>query len=93
MERRVVITGLGTLNPVARSVPETWEKLLQGKSGITRLVKARDSETYTSRVAGQIINLDYSPAFKNVQKAKRLDTFVHYAGWAMKEERPQVFRR
>ncbi|HEY8503695.1 MAG TPA: beta-ketoacyl synthase N-terminal-like domain-containing protein, partial [Gemmataceae bacterium] len=35
--RRVVITGMGTLNPIANSVPEFWRGLLAGRSGIAPL--------------------------------------------------------
>ena len=36
---RVVVTGMGTVNPVANSVPEFWAGLLAGKSGIAKLAK------------------------------------------------------
>ncbi|HMB00837.1 MAG TPA: beta-ketoacyl synthase N-terminal-like domain-containing protein, partial [Spirochaetota bacterium] len=36
-ERRVVVTGLGTVNPLANNVKETWEAALNGKSGIERI--------------------------------------------------------
>ena len=32
--RRVVITGMGTVNPLANSVEETWDAVKQGKCGI-----------------------------------------------------------
>lgn len=35
--RRVVITGLGTLSPLGESVSSTWSALLAGKSGVRRL--------------------------------------------------------
>lgn len=31
--KRVVVTGLGTINPLGNNVPETWEALVAGKSG------------------------------------------------------------
>ena len=34
---RIVITGLGALSPLGRDVASTWEGLLAGKSGVTRL--------------------------------------------------------
>ena len=34
MSRRVVITGLGTVNPLAGGVADTWKGLLAGRSGI-----------------------------------------------------------
>src|SRR4051794_37642650 len=35
--RRVVVTGMGTTNPVGGDVPSTWEALVAGRSGIRRL--------------------------------------------------------
>ena len=35
--RRVVITGMGTVNPCGLTVPETWDNLLAGKSGISTI--------------------------------------------------------
>ena len=34
---RIVITGLGALSPLGRDVASTWEGLLAGKSGVSRL--------------------------------------------------------
>lgn len=31
--KRVVITGLGTINPLGHNVPEFWDNLLKGVSG------------------------------------------------------------
>jgi len=35
--RRIVITGMGTVNPLAAGVEATWSRLLLGQSGIRRL--------------------------------------------------------
>ena len=40
--RRVVITGMGTVNPLANSVEETWDAVKQGKCG---------SKKYSQKVA------------------------------------------
>ena len=45
MERtRVVITGLGTVNPLANSIEEFWQGLQAGKSGITTITHFDASE-------------------------------------------------
>ena len=31
--KRVVITGLGTINPLGHNVPEFWDNLIKGVSG------------------------------------------------------------
>ena len=35
--RRVVVTGMGTTNPVGGDVRSTWEALVAGRSGVRRL--------------------------------------------------------
>jgi 3-oxoacyl-[acyl-carrier-protein] synthase II len=35
--RRVVVTGLGTTNPLGGDVPTTWDSLIAGRSGVRRL--------------------------------------------------------
>ena len=36
-KRRVVVTGLGTINPLGNNVSESWEKLIKGVSGISQI--------------------------------------------------------
>ena len=45
--RRVVVTGLGTVSPLGTSVPETWQAILQGVSGI-RALQAEDLPEVTA---------------------------------------------
>ena len=33
-EQRVVVTGLGTINPLGNNVSDTWKNLISGVSGI-----------------------------------------------------------
>lgn len=37
MKRRVVVTGLGLVTPLGPSVRSSWERILQGHSGLTTL--------------------------------------------------------
>src|SRR5690606_4719316 len=69
--RRVVITGLGTINPLGHSTPKTWERLCQRKSGIGP-ISHFDASTYPVRIAGEVGNLDTSL----LGKMKRTDRFV-----------------
>lgn len=39
-ERRVVVTGLGLVTPLAKGVDATWERLVAGHSGIRKLVES-----------------------------------------------------
>ena len=44
-EQRIVVTGLGATTPVGGTVPETWEAILAGESGV-RLMPFDWVETY-----------------------------------------------
>ena len=54
---RVVITGIGTVNPVAHDADGFYDALIEGKSGVTKL-EGWDAESNPSQVAGQIKNLN-----------------------------------
>ena len=53
MTRRVVITGLGTVNPLASGVAGFWQGLLAGKSGIS-LIEQFDTTAFKVRFAGEV---------------------------------------
>ena len=55
--RRVVVTGLGALTPLANDFPSTWTRLLQGASGISPIT-AFDPTGYDCRFAGEVRNFD-----------------------------------
>ncbi len=84
--KRVVITGMGTVNPLGNSVEETWKAVLNGKSGIGPITRF-DASNCTSRVAGEVKNFDWKEHYSEEWKktAKRLDRFVHYAAAGVKE--------
>ena len=39
MERRVVVTGMGTVNPLANKVTDFWTRVKQVENGITRITR------------------------------------------------------
>ena len=53
MLRRVVVTGLGLLTPLGNGVKVTWERLLQGQSGIKK-IDSFDVADLPSKIAAQI---------------------------------------
>ncbi len=55
--RRVVVTGMGLVCPCGNSVEESWENIVTGRSGITRIT-AFDVEDYKSQIAGEVKNFD-----------------------------------
>ncbi|MBN1814346.1 MAG: beta-ketoacyl-ACP synthase II [Anaerolineae bacterium] len=51
--KRVVITGMGAMTPLALTLEETWEGLLAGRSGIGPITKL-DASPFPSRIAGEL---------------------------------------
>ncbi|UDY24866.1 beta-ketoacyl-[acyl-carrier-protein] synthase family protein [Nocardioides sp. Kera G14] len=73
---RVVVTGLGTTNPVGGDVPSTWEALIAGRSGV-RPLTAPWAEALPVRIAGQVA-VEPSEVLDRVQ-ARRLDRSTQFA--------------
>ena len=74
--RRVVITGLGAITPLANTVSETWEGIVQGKSGISA-IDSFDISPFASRFGGVIRDFDIGE-YIPLKDAKRMDGFIHY---------------
>ncbi len=75
--KRIVITGMGTLNPLGNTVEETWAKAKAGKSGIGPLTRYDPSLTET-RIAGEVREFDPSARFGH-KEARRMDRFSQIA--------------
>ena len=76
-EVRVVVTGIGTVNPLGNTVREFWDNLKIGKSGV-RLIKNVDIDDYSIKIAGEVDPPDPAEYFKEKKMAKRLDRYVVY---------------
>ena len=82
-KRRVVITGLGTINPLADNAPETWEKLVQGVNGVN-LISKFDTTDLSSKIAAEVKN--YNPLDHFDRKSvKKMDLYTQYAIIASRE--------
>jgi 3-oxoacyl-[acyl-carrier-protein] synthase II len=75
-KRRVVITGLGAVTCLANTVSETWNGILNAKSGISP-IDSFDISPFASTFGGVIRNFDISQYISD-KDAKRMDGFVHY---------------
>jgi 3-oxoacyl-[acyl-carrier-protein] synthase II len=77
LRRRVIITGLGAVTPLATGVEESWRKLCQGKSGVARITKF-DPSSSKVQIAAEI--KDFHPEdFLDKKKIRRTDPFIQYA--------------
>ncbi|GAB4276076.1 MAG: beta-ketoacyl-ACP synthase II [Candidatus Promineifilaceae bacterium] len=70
---RVVITGLGTLNPLGNDVATTWDAIVNGRSGIGPIASF-DASEYKTRFAGELKGFDPSAIFgrKEVRRLSRV---------------------
>ncbi len=69
--RRVVVTGMGTVNPLAHSVDEFWAALLAGKSGAAPITLF-DPSGLTTRFAAEVKGFD-PDAYMPRKDSRRLD--------------------
>ncbi len=67
---RVVITGMGTLNPLGNDVQTTWENAQNGTSGIDRITQF-DASEYKSQMAGEVKDFDAEALFGR-REARRM---------------------
>ena len=75
--RRVVVTGLGTVNPIGNSVQEFWSNALAGVSG-AGLITAFDTTEFKTKFACEVKGFD-AENFIDRKAVKRMDKFTHYA--------------
>jgi len=78
MDRRVVVTGMGSVTPVGLNNDELWQSLIKGVSGIFPISKF-DTENHTTKFAGEIKNFDVLDFIDDRKLARRLDDFTKYA--------------
>jgi 3-oxoacyl-[acyl-carrier-protein] synthase II len=77
MKRRVVVTGMGVVTPLACDVPGLWSALVEGRSGIHPLTLI-DTEPFKIRFGGDIPEFDLGDRIDS-KEAKRLDRFAQFA--------------
>src|SRR5579872_814554 len=88
--RRVVVTGLGMVSPLACGVEATWQRLLAGESGIKRIEKF-DVSDITCKIAGQVPRGDGANGtfdadhWMEPQEQRKVDDFIIYAMGAAKQ--------
>lgn len=74
--RRVVITGLGIISPVGNTIPEAWDNIVSGRSGIGEITRF-DASAFPVRIAGEVKDFDVG-AYLSPKEARRMDIFIHY---------------
>ncbi len=75
--RRVVVTGLGTLNPIGNSIDEFWENLKNGVSGAKPITKF-DCSKHTTQFACEVKDFD-ATEYMERKDARKYDLYTQYA--------------
>jgi len=93
--KRVVVTSVAAITPIGNDVETSWENLLAGKSGISKITRF-DASEHATKIAGEVKDFDptvYIPK----KEARRMEIFTQYAvgcakmlfekaGWTIPEE-------
>lgn len=80
---RVVVTGVGAVTPVGNSIPEMWEALIAGRSGIDR-IRQFDPTGLETRIAAEVKDFDPQVHF-GVKDARRLDRVSQFSTVAARQ--------
>jgi len=83
MKKRVVITGMGALSPIGNNVEETWQSLVNGKSGIGMITRF-DASGLPAQIAAEVKDFNPEDHFEPNQ-IRKLDLYSQFALVAAKE--------
>jgi len=82
-KRRVVVTGIGAVTPLAGNYEDSWQKIINSKSGIKK-ISLFDSEKCASQIAGEVPCGEEKDQFNinnyiEPKEQKKMDRFIHFA--------------
>jgi 3-oxoacyl-[acyl-carrier-protein] synthase II len=77
MSRRVVITGVGLVTPIAIGTEESWRGLIEGRSGIANITRF-DHTRFATHFAGEVKGFDPT-RWMSGREAKTVDLFIQFA--------------
>ncbi len=75
--KRVVVTGLGAITPLGKSVPEYWDGLVKGVSGAD-IIQQFDIAKFKTRFACEVKDFEPTNYFER-KEARKLDRFAQFA--------------
>lgn len=73
-KRRVVVTGIGTINPIGHNVEETWKSIEESKCGIAP-ISLFDTKGMKVTLAGEVKDFDVTK-YIDKKEAKKMDRFI-----------------
>ena len=81
--KRVVVTGLGAITPLGNTLPETWEGIIEGRSGAGPITHF-DASKFKTQFACEVKNFDPTKHFDR-KEARKYDRYTQFALVAAKE--------
>lgn len=75
-KKRVVVTGLGMVTPLAHNVEDTWKAILAGESGVTA-IDHFDASDVNCRICSRVKNFDPTP-YMSEKDARKRDYFIQF---------------
>jgi 3-oxoacyl-[acyl-carrier-protein] synthase II len=73
--RRVVVTGLGTINPLGNSVESSWQALVNSKSGI-KTIDTFNTEGYPCKIAATVDDSFIDENIVSARDLRKIDRFI-----------------
>ena len=73
--RRVVVTGLGTINPLGNNVESSWSSLINSESGISKISKF-EVDNYPCKIAGSIDDTEIIEDIVSQRDQRKIDRFI-----------------
>jgi len=78
-KRRVVVTGIGAVTPLAGNAEDSWKKLIAGESGIDK-ISLFDAQNCACQIAGEVSTADFNlDDFIEPKEQRKMDRFIHFA--------------
>jgi 3-oxoacyl-[acyl-carrier-protein] synthase II len=78
MRRRVVVTGIGVINPLGHDVETVWSALKESKSGVGS-ISIFDATGYPTTIAAEVKNWDVSRCGENPEEWKHRGRHTRFA--------------
>ena len=74
--KRVVVTGLGMISSLGNTVADTWQGIVNGKSGVATITSF-DASAFTTQFSASVKNLNVEDYFPG-KEARKMDPFIQY---------------
>lgn len=72
----IVITGMGVISPVGQTLPDFWDALVNGRSGVD-VIRGFDATAYPVKIAAELKGFDPTRVMSE-REARRMDPFTQY---------------